>query len=230
MDNYLLINYGLPLLGILITGAAQSFVTSSYNTYKKINIMKRMSGCEVARKILDKHGLKNINVKQVNGNLTDHYDPSKKTVNLSSDIYLGSSIASVAVAAHECGHALQDKYKYSFMKIRSFIVPLVNFSTKIGYLVVMIGLIFGLLKLSWIGIILLLSMLLFQIITLPVEFNASKRALKELQEINLLDASEITGAKSMLSAAAFTYIGGMVSTLLQILRLVFIIRGNSKDD
>lgn len=226
MDNYIIINYGLPLLGIIITALAQFFVNSSYNNYKKINIKKGISGAEVARRILDKHNLQHIKVNSVRGNLTDHYDPSKKVVNLSTDIYSGCSIASIAVASHECGHAIQDKYKYLFMKIRSLIVPLVNFSTKIGYFVVILGLIFGWLKLAWIGIILLLSMLLFQIITLPVEFNASKRALNEIKEMNILEETELNGAKTMLTAAAFTYVAGMLSTLFQVLRLALMVRGN----
>lgn len=227
--EYFIINYGLPLAGVLITAIAQIFVKSSYNKYRNVNNLKRINGASVARLILDSNGLRNVNVVETYGELTDHYDPSKKVVKLSSDIYRGTSIASVAVAAHECGHALQDKHNYLFLKFRSFLVPIVNFSTKIGYWVVILGLILGFLELSWIGIILLLSMLLFQIITLPVEFNASKRALVEIKNLNFLEKHEHGDAKSMLTAAAFTYVAGMLSTLLQILRLVLTIR-NRRDD
>jgi len=227
--EYFTINYGLPLLGVLITAVAQFFVTSSYNKYRNVNNSKRVNGASVARIILDSNGLQDVKVMETYGELTDHYDPSKKVVKLSSEIYGGTSIASVAVAAHECGHALQDKYKYLFLKFRSLLVPLVNISTKIGYVVVMIGLIFGFPKFAWIGIILLLSMLLFQLITLPVEFNASKRALEEVKKLNILVEYEKDDAKTMLSAAAFTYVAGMLSTLLQILRLILIVRNRNDD-
>lgn len=227
--EYFTINYGLPLAGVIITAIAQMFVKSSYNKYRTVNNFKRINGAKLARMILDSNGLSNVSVVETSGELSDHYDPSKKVVKLSSDIYQGTSIASVAVAAHECGHALQDKHKYLFLKFRSWLVPLVNFSTKIGYIVVMIGLIFGFAKLAWMGIILLLSMLLFQLITLPVEFNASKRAIEEIKKLNILEQNEQGSAKTMLSAAAFTYVAGMLSTLLQILRLVLIV-GNRRDD
>ena len=160
-------------------------------------------------------------ILEVKGNLTDHYDPGRKVIKLSTDIYHGSSIASAAVAAHECGHAIQDKTKYIPMRIRSNLVPFVNICTKIGYLAIMIGVIFSYLLVE-LGIILLLAMLLFQLITLPVEFNASKRAMKELERLHLLDKEEKNYAKNMLIAAAFTYVASLLSTLLEILRYVLI--------
>ena len=161
-------------------------------------------------------------ILETKGNLTDHYDPKRKVIKLSTDIYHGSSIASAAVAAHECGHAIQDKNKYLPMRVRSAIVPFVNICTRLGYIVLIIGLIFGRTKLLEAGIILLLAMLLFQIITLPVEFNASKRALKELEKEKILNINEKSSAKNMLIAAAFTYVASVLSTLLQILRMVII--------
>ena len=225
----LIINYGLPILGLIITGLAQLYIKINYNKYLEVKANLGLRGCDVARKILDKHDLRNVTVNQVSGQLTDHYDPSNKTVNLSSDIYNGTSIASISVASHECGHALQDKYGYKFMNIRSALVPVVNFSSKIGYIVVIIGLAAGLLKIAWIGIILLLSMLLFQIVTLPVEFNASRRALKEIEEEHIVTSSELSGAKKMLRSAALTYVAGMLSTLLQILRLALQIVGRRRN-
>ena len=142
---------------------------------------------------------------------------------LSTDIYEGTSIASVSVAAHECGHAIQDKISYTPMRIRSMLVPIVNFSTKIGYLVIAIGLAAGALKIATFGLILLLSMLLFQLITLPVEFDASRRGKIELNELHILDSSEQKGAAKMLRAAAFTYVASVLSTLFQILRLALIV-------
>lgn len=221
--DYTLINYGLPLLGLIITSIAQLFITSSYNKYKGINVQKQKHGYDVAREILNKNGLNNVNVEQVSGNLTDHYDPRTKTVRLSSDIYAGTSIASVSVAAHECGHAIQDKEGYTPMIIRSKLVPVVNFATRIGYIVIAIGLILGALNLARIGVIMLLSMLLFQVVTLPVEFDASRRGKRELKELSILDNSEQNGASTMLRAAAFTYVASVLSTVLQILRLFLII-------
>ena len=219
--DYTIINYGLPLLGVIITSIAQLYINSSYNKYKGINAKSGRHGCDVAREILNKNGLNNVNVEQVSGNLTDHYDPSTKTVRLSSDIFSGTSIASVSVAAHECG--IQDKEGYTPMIIRSKLVPIVNFSTKIGYIVIAIGLILGALKLARIGVILLLSMLLFQLVTLPVEFDASRRGKRELRDLSILDKKEQGGASTMLKAAAFTYVASVLSTLLQILRLFLIV-------
>ena len=221
--DYTIIYYGLPILALIITSIAQLFITSSYNKYKAINTKSNKHGCDIAREILNKNGLKNVNVEQVSGNLTDHYDPQNKTVRLSTDIYTGTSIAASSVAAHECGHAIQDKEGYTPMIMRSKLVPIVNFATKIGYIVIAIGIIFGLLKLARIGIIMLLSMLLFQLITLPVEFDASRRGKKELKELSILNKQEQSGASTMLKAAAFTYVAGVLSTVLQILRLALIV-------
>ena len=215
--------YGLPILGVIITSIAQLFITTNYSKYKKVIAKSNKKGADVARKILDKHGLTNISVEEVSGNLTDHYDPTKKVVRLSTDIYSGNSIASVSVAAHECGHAIQDKVGYTPMRIRSKIVPIVNLSTKAGYVVIMLGLALGALKLAGVGIILISAMLLFQLITLPVEFDASRRGKKELAELNILDSNEQKGSARMLKAAAFTYVASVLSSLLQILRFVVII-------
>lgn len=228
-SDYFMINYGLPLLGLLITFLAQVYLTSSYNKYKCQDVKSKKTGAETAREILDLNGLRNVMVKEVKGTLTDHYDPKKKTVSLSSDIYNGTTIASVSVAAHECGHAIQDKEGYLFLKIRNSIVPLVNFSSKIGYLVVIIGLIFGMTKVAVIGLIMLLAILLFQLITLPVEFNASKRAKKILVDLNIITNYELDDSKTMLNAAALTYVAGLMTTLLQILRLALIVARRSDD-
>jgi len=231
MDNteYFIINYGLPIIGLIITALAQFYVTSSYNKYKQKNNTSNKKGCDVAREILDKNGLKNIKVLETNGTLTDHYDPKRKVIKLSQDIYQGNTIAAVSVAAHECGHAIQDKVGYKPLKIRASLVPIVNFSTKFGYIIVMIGLIFNALNLAAIGLVLLLSMLLFQLVTLPVEFNASKRAKKELEQLNVLNTSEQNGSKIMLRAAALTYVASVLTTLLQVLRLAMIVVSRRDD-
>ena len=225
MGNYgsAILYYGLPLMGLAITSIAQLLITTNYSKYKQVPSTSKKSGREVAREILDKHGLRNVQVVETQGNLTDHYDPTAKVVRLSSDIYSGTSIASVSVAAHECGHAIQDKVSYKPMRIRSKLVPIVNFSTKIGYLIITISLVMGALKLASIGLILLLSMLLFQLVTLPVEFDASRRGKIELNELHILNQSEQTGAARMLRAAAFTYVASVLSTLFEILRLAMMV-------
>jgi len=228
-SDYMVINYALPLVGFLITFIAQIYVNNSYNKYKYQGLKKKTTGAEVAREILDKNGLKNVKVIEIKGSLTDHYDPRKKVVSLSSDIYNGDTIAAASVASHECGHAIQDKESYIFLKIRSLIVPVVNFSTKIGYLVIMIGIIFGFTKLALIGLMLLVGMLFFQLITLPVEFNASRRAKKQLSSLKIVDNDEMTDASAMLRAAAFTYVASLITTLLQILRLALIALGRRDD-
>jgi len=228
-SNYMIINYAIRFLGFLITFIAQMYVNNSYNKYKYQGLKKKTTGAEVARLILDKNGLNNIKIAEVSGNLTDHYDPKNKIVRLSSDIYRGDTIAAVSVAAHECGHAIQHKEGYTFLKIRSLLVPLVNFSTKIGYLVVILGIIFSAPQIAIIGLLLLLAMLVFQVITLPVEFNASSRAKKQLIEMNIIDNYELNDSKTMLNAAALTYVASVLTTFLQILRLALIVFGRRDD-
>ena len=219
--------YILVIVGFLITLGAQFFVKSSYSKYKKIDTKSGLDGYEVARRILNMNGLNNVDIVETQGELTDHYDPSRKVIRLSTDIYHGTTIASSSVAAHECGHAVQDKENYFFLKFRSALVPFANISSKIGYIAVVIGLIAGLTKLIWIGIALEMVILLFQIITLPVELNASSRAAKFLAKEALIEKQEQIGSKRMLNAAAMTYIASVLSTLLSILRLVLI--ANNRD-
>lgn len=215
------LNYLIIFISILITTLSQIFVSLAYSKYKRILNNKDLTGYDIARKILDNNNLDNIMVLETKGNLTDHYDPQRKVIKLSTDIYHGSSIAGAAVAAHECGHAIQDKTKYTPMRIRSTLVPFVNICTRIGYLAIVIGIIFSYTIIE-IGIILLLSMLIFQLITLPVEFNASHRAIRELERLRLIDDEEKSNAKKMLIAAAFTYVASVLSTLLEILRYAII--------
>lgn len=216
------INYDLLIwLGLIITVISQLTIKITYNKYQKKENTKKLTGFDVARKILDKNGLNDILILETSGYLSDHYDPTKKVIKLSTDIYHGSTIASAAVAAHECGHAIQDKEKYKPMIIRSKIVPTVNLFTKIGYFSILLGAIFDY-RLMEIGIILMLSILIFQLITLPVEFNASNRALKQIQKLNILSEQENKGARKVLTAAAFTYVASLLTTLMQILRYILI--------
>ena len=227
--NFMYYGYGLVIIAFLITLVADIYLRTRYSKYKKVKVKSGMTGAEVAREILKNNGLENVYVVETKGYLTDHYDPRAKVVRLSTDIYNGDSIASVSVAAHECGHAVQDKDGYFFLRFRTFLVPIVNFSSKFGYLAVLIGLIFGSMDLAWVGIFLLVAILLFQLITLPVEFNASKRGKMFLTKLNVVDNSERSMARSMLGAAAMTYVASLVSTLLELLRLVLVVMGNDRD-
>ena len=200
-------------------------ISANYNKYKQVSVKSRKSGFDVAREILDRNGLSNVMILETQGELTDHYDPSKKVVKLSHDIYHGTSIASVSVASHECGHAIQDKNGYAFLRFRNSIVPLVNFSTKIGYLAIVLGIVLSLAKLMWVGIAFEVIILLFQLVTLPVEFNASSRALKLIKEYGIVTEDEHDGAKKMLTSAALTYVAGVLSTLAEILRYILMFTG-----
>ncbi len=228
--SYDLIGYGLVLFGVLITIIAQSYVSSSYAKYRTKSSKKGLTGQEVARMILDANGLNDIYVTEVKGQLTDHYDPNRKVVRLSTDVFHGDSIASCSVAAHEVGHAVQDKEGYFFIRLRGYIFPLVSFASKFGYLAIAIGFLFNFLDLAWGGIGLLLIILFFQLITLPVEFNASQRALGYLEDMKILNSSEKEGSEKMLRAAALTYVASLATTLLEILRLVLIIGSRDRDE
>ena len=219
----IILNYGLLLLGLIITIVADIYINCSYKKYRQVKSKSGLTGFEVAKKILKKNGLDDIHVVAIKGELTDHYDPKRKVVRLSQSVFDGDSIASVSVAAHEVGHALQDKDNYTFMKIRSALVPAVNFSSKMGYLAVFLGFIFNFLDLALVGIVLLLVILLFQLVTLPVELDASKRAKMQLAELAILDSDEVGQSSSMLMAAAFTYVASLVTTLLEILRLALVV-------
>ena len=220
----------LILLIILIPLIAQVKISSSYNRYKKEKNTCKLTGQEVARRILDENGLQDIHIVEIKGELTDHYDPTRKVVRLSTDIFHGDTIAAAAVAAHECGHAIQDKENYTFLRIRSAIYPVVNVATSVSYYIILIGFLFQALKLVYLGIGLTCCGLLFQLVTLPVEFDASKRALNKLEKYHLLAEVEIEGAKNVLSAAALTYVAGVMASILQILRLLLIARSQDRDN
>lgn len=210
----------LILLIVFIPLLAQLKIQSSYNRYKRVENNKKKSGFEVAREILDKNGLEDIYIVEIKGELTDHYDPTKKVVRLSTDIFHGETIAAAAVAAHECGHAIQDKESYTFLKIRSAIYPVVNVATSISYYIILLGFLMQAFQLVYLGIALTCCGLLFQVVTLPVEFDASRRALEKLQDYKIVDNSEFAGAKEVLTAAALTYVAGVLASMLQIFRLI----------
>lgn len=214
----------LFIIGFIIVLYAQIKINSTYGKYKNIKLNKNITGQEVARMILDSNGMNNIHVVETQGELTDHYDPRRKVVRLSKQIFHDNAIASVAVAAHEVGHAIQDKENYIFMKIRSILVPVVNFITYIGYIVAFISLLAGITGYLKVSIIIILAALLFQLVTLPVEFDASKRGREQLVKLGVIDGSEEKGVKKMLDAAAFTYVASFISSLLNLLRLIIMLR------
>jgi len=220
--------YYLIIVGFIITLFAQIYVQSSYTKYSKVKNKKGISGSEVAREILKANGLDNIYVVETKGILSDHYDPSAKVIRLSKDIYNGESIAAASVAAHEVGHAIQHKEGYGFLKFRSMLLPLANIGNKFGYFAIMIGLIFNFLDLAFVGLFLLLFILAFQLVTLPVEFDASKRAGVSLDKMQILYADEMPKSKKMLRAAAYTYVASLVTTLLEVFRMFLIV--NSRRD
>lgn len=219
MDISLLIIIILPLLASL-------YVNISYKKNLKKESSKGMTGFDVARTILDANGLNDVLILETRGTLTDHYDPNRKVVKLSHDVYNGTSISSNAVAAHEVGHAIQDKEGYIFLRIRSFIFPLVNFVSRFSYYIIILGIFLELMELVWVGIIAVALGLLFQIITLPVEFNASSRAKEELSKLNISNSEDNSGISNMLTAAALTYVAGVLAGILQLLRLIGIARDN----
>lgn len=214
--------YILLIISLAITLGSQLYVTSTYKKYIKVKSSSNLTGAEAARQVLDNNGLNNIQVIETKGYLSDHYDPSKKIVALSSSNYHYASIGAVSVACHECGHAIQDKDNYTFMRIRASLVPVVNFSSYAGYIAMVLGILFSSLNLIWLGIFAEVAILIFQIVTLPVEFDASKRALKEIEKYNILNANELKQGKKVLTSAALTYVASVATTIIEILRLILI--------
>jgi len=217
----------LILIILLVPLIADFNVKNTYKKYLKLENGKKLTGQEVARKILDKNGLDKVYVVETSGYLSDHYDPKRKVVRLSKSVFEGESVASLAIAAHECGHAIQDKEGYMYMKFRSAIFPVVNIATSISYYIILIGFIFELLDLLYLGIGFSFLGLLFQIVTLPVEFNASNRAKKELNKIRAVNSNEVDGVSKVLRSAALTYVAGVLASAIQILRLI--LAANNRD-
>ena len=228
MNDYYLY-YGLTTLAFLVTFGAQIYVQNTYAKYGNIRIMNGINGASVARDILDRNGLGGIEITSINGVLTDRYDPKNNQVVLSVGNYQNASIAAVAVAAHECGHALQHKESYAFLNVRTAMLPLVNISSYGGYLAIMLGAFLNMMNLIWLGIAMEIVILLFQVVTLPVEFDASRRALIQINENGYLTQEETVGAEKVLRAAALTYVAAVASTLLQILRLILSFGGRRRN-
>lgn len=219
----------LLILGFIICMFAQIKISSTYSKYKKIKGSIEKTGEDVATEILKRNGLDDIQVNCIAGNLTDHYSPGRKEINLSEDVYSRISIASLAVAAHECGHAIQKKENYAFYNMRTALIPVVSVINYIGYVGLIISLFTGYFQYIEISLLVVLATLVFQLITLPVEFDASKRGKAQLVEMGYLTKEEEVGVSKVLSAAAFTYVAGVISSLLQVIRIVLILGRRRRD-
>lgn len=221
--------YLILIPAILISAWAQFKVSSTFNKYSTVRSINGYTGAQVARILLNDAGLQEVEIQQVPGRLSDHYDPRAKVLRLSSDVYGSTSVASIGVAAHEVGHAIQDKESYSALVFRNAIVPVVNFSSSLSWILFFIGILLSYSTLVTIGIILFSVVVLFQLVTLPVEFNASSRALKLLEARGILYDKEVDGARKVLSAAALTYVAATLMAILQLVRLIAISNRNSND-
>lgn len=209
------------LLMLVLPIAAQIGVSVAFNKYSKIDNSRGYTAAQVARQILDSNGLYNIRIEHIKGNLTDHFSPTEGVVRLSDSVYNSRSLAAIGVAAHECGHACQHAEKYAPIQLRTAIVPVVNICSRYWYLVFFLGLAaFQSVKLAYIGIIMFLAVVIFQLVTLPTELNASRRALKTLEGQYILEADEIPKARKVLIAAAMTYVTALITSILQLLSLI----------
>ena len=222
--------YILVLIGAVLSMIASSKVKTTYAKYGNVGSHRGMTAMEAARRILDNAGLSNVRIERVAGDLTDHYSPKELVLRLSDTTIHSNSIAAIGVAAHECGHAIQHAKSYAPLKIRNTIVPVVNLGSKLSWPMIMLGLILGYAGLLDLGILLFSFSLIFQVITLPVEFNASSRALQILEQSGMLYEDELRGAKKVLSAAAMTYVAAAISTLLSLLRLIILFGGRRRND
>ncbi|MGE7184732.1 zinc metallopeptidase [Peribacillus sp. NPDC006672] len=215
---------------ILIPIYAQMKVKSTYKKYSKVPASSGMNGAETARAILDQNGLFNVRVEETPGMLSDHYDPRDKTVRLSTDNYHGHSVAGVAVAAHEVGHAIQDKEAYAFLRFRHALVPVANFGSNISWILILIGVLARIPGLLIAGIVFMSAAVLFQVITLPVEFNASSRAMDQLVSVGVIRNDEERETKRVLSAAAMTYVAAALVAVLELVRLLLMYSGMREED
>ncbi len=215
---------------LLLPIYAQMKVKGTYNKFSKVASQRGMTGAQVARMILDQHGLTDVRVVPTQGVLSDHYNPATKTVALSESNYYESSLAGIAVAAHEVGHAIQHKEAYSFLTLRSKLVPVANISSNMSWIFVLIGIFASSSGFLLLGIVLLAAGVVFQIVTLPVEFDASKRAMNEVVSLGIIGNNEEAGARKVLNAAAMTYVAAAAVAVLELLRLVLIYTGMRSDD
>ncbi len=221
--------YLLVLAGLGLSLIASANVNGTFSKYSRVRAMCGMTGAMAAQRVLQLSGITDVRIEHISGKLTDHYDPRTKTLRLSDSTYSSNSVAAVCVAAHECGHAVQHQVGYGPLVLRSTLVPAANFGSTLAWPVFFAGLIFSMRPLLTLGIILFSLAVVFQLVTLPVEFNASSRALKILESGHVLGDDELSAGKKVLGAAAMTYVASLAASVLQLLRLVILARGRDRD-
>ncbi len=224
--------YLLVLVGMVLSMWASARVNGTFKKYSSVRSMTGMTGAEAAKRLLNSQGIYDVTVQHVAGSLTDHYDPRTKTVNLSDAVYASASVAAIGVAAHECGHAMQDNEGYVPLRLRAAIVPVVNFGSMLSWPLILIGLLIGGLgsPIVEIGIWMFVLVVLFQLITLPVEFNASARAVRLLDSVGILHGEEVSQTRKVLGSAALTYVAAAAASILQLLRLLILFGGRRRDN
>lgn len=225
--------YILVVIGAVICMIASARVKGTFNKYSQLRSMSGMNGAQMAQRVLQAAGIYDVQVRHVSGSLTDHYDPRTKTVNLSDPVYNATSVAALGVAAHECGHAIQHAKSYAPLSIRSALVPIANFGSMLAWPVILIGLLFNTRSSGLIidiGILLFSAAVLFQLVTLPVEFDASRRALVMLRTQGILADDELRYTRRVLKSAALTYVASAAAAILQLLRIILITNGRRWDD
>lgn len=220
--------YFLVLIGAVICSIASWNVSRTFNKFSRTSNARRLTAEEVAANILRLSGITDVRIERIRGNLTDHYSPNEKVLRLSDSVYGQTSVAALGVAAHECGHAIQHHVGYFPLKLRSLSVPAANFGSKLAWPLILIGILMGSMGLARAGVFLFSFVVLFQLITLPVEFNASRRAMVVLRDANILYGEELTGAQKVLSAAALTYVAAVASSILQLLRLLLLTQRSNR--
>lgn len=224
--------YILVVIGAIICMIASAKVKTTFNKYSQYRSYSGMNGAQVAQRVLEAAGIYDVTVRHVSGNLTDHYDPSTKTVNLSDPVYNSYSVAALGVAAHECGHAIQHAKNYAPLSLRSALVPVANFGSMLAWPLILIGLFINGRSSTLIidlGIVLFSAAVLFQLVTLPVEFDASRRALVMLRTQNILGDDELKNTRKVLKSAAFTYVASAAAAILQLLRIILLVGGRRDD-
>ncbi len=221
--------YFLVLIGAVISLIASWNVRRTFNKFSHTRNMRGLAAQDVAATILRLSGITDVRIERVSGNLSDHYDPTHKVLRLSDSVYGQTSVAAIGVAAHECGHAIQHNTHYAPLKLRSASVPIANIGSTLSWPLILLGILLGFTGLAQAGVFLFSFVVLFQLITLPVEFNASRRAMAVLEQANLLQGGELTGARKVLTAAAMTYVAAVASSILQLLRLVLLTRRSTRN-
>ena len=216
--------YFLVLIGAVISAIASSNVSSTFQKFSTVNSARRVTAQDAAERILRGAGIYDVRIERIRGNLTDHYSPNEKVLRLSDSVYNSTSVAAIGVAAHECGHAIQHAHGYAALKLRSASVPVANIGSKLSWPLILLGLALGYAELARVGVFLFTFVVLFQLITLPVEFNASNRAMRILEDSGMLGGTELRGASKVLRAAALTYVAALFSSVLQLLRLFLLVQ------